>query len=314
MLSHKFLIIIPCKNEEKNILKFVEKVLELKKNVQDDFDLCFVDDGSDDETWSKIKNLNKKYHIVKGIKLSKNFGKESAIEAGLNYSNYSYDYYIVIDADLQHPINKISELINIHKKEKFEIVNTHRINAPEGFLREISSGFFYKLLNYFTNINIISKTTDFMLISKKVRNEYIDIFEYDKTFRIMIAWMGYKKKSIPIEIMDRKENISKYNFINLLRLATNAFSSFSILPLKLVGYFGIIMTLISTIMLTFMFLNLIQNFTVISWQTIIIVFQIFLTGIIMISIGISGIYLSKILNNVEKRPSYLVQEKISIEE
>ena len=310
MLRHSFLLIVPCKNEENNIVNFISEAEKLKKNIIDTFDICFIDDGSEDKTWDNIKLASKSNKIVKGIKLSKNFGKDSAIEAGLNYNVKEYDYYIIIDADLQHPINKIPDLINLHKNENKQIVNSYRINSPEGLIREVSSGFFYKVINIFTKIKIISKTTDFMLISKRVRDEYIKISEYNKTFRIMISWMGYNKQSIPIEIYNRKENSSKFNFLNLLRLALNAFSSYSILPLKLVGYLGLTMTFFSTFILIGMFLNIFYKFTEISIQTNIIVFQLFLTGIIMISLGITGLYLSKILNNVENRPNYLIQEII----
>ena len=149
-----------------------------------------------------------------------------------------------------------------------------------------------------------------MLISEEVRNEYVKIKEANKTFRILVNWMGFKRKNLHIKINKRKSGISKFNFFSLTRLAINTIAAFSIFPINLVGYLGIIMTMLSSFTLLFILLNLFFNFTVISWQTIIVIVLTLLSGLIMISLGIIGIYLYKILGNTNTRPNFIISEKI----
>ena len=256
----------------------------------------------------------KKYDFLKAIKLSRKFGKEAAIDAGLNIIGNNYDFYIIIDSDLQHPIDKIPDLINNFLNNKFDIINTHRIDTREGFFREFFSNIFYKILENLSELKIISKTTDFMLISNNVRNKYIEVKEINKTFRILINWLGFRRCSIPIEINLRKHGKSKYNFYNLLRLATNTVSSFSILPIKIIGYFGLAMSIISFLLIIFFILNYFIHITEFSWQTQFIILQILLSGLTMISVGLLGIYIIKIFENTNSRPNFIIEEKIGIQD
>jgi glycosyltransferase involved in cell wall biosynthesis len=311
MSKHKILYVVPCYNEEKNIDNVIKSILEKTSSIKNyDADFCFVDDGSTDNTWSVITKLRNHYNNIYGIKLSKNFGKESAIDAGLNFIKEDYSFYIIIDADNQHPTNAIIKLIEIYEKEKLDIVNTHRIDENEGFIREMFSKLFYFLLSRYSEIKIISKTTDFMLISKKVRNEFIKINEIDKTFRILIHWMGFKKKSIPIKINKRFKGKSKYNLFILTRLAINTLYSFSIFPIKIISYIGLFMSFIAFLFLILALINFIINITIITWQTIIIFTLVLLSGLTMASVGLLGIYVYKILIYTNKRPNYIIETKL----
>ena len=264
MSKHKFLYVVPCYNEEKNINYIFKSILENTESLKNyEADFCFVDDGSKDNTWSKIIELHNDNKNVYGIKLSKNFGKESAIDAGLNFTREDYSFYIIIDADNQHPTDKITSMIYAYEKENLDIVNTHRIDENEGILRETFSKLFYFLLSNFSEIKIISKTTDFMLLSKKVRNEFIKINEINKTFRILINWMGYKKNLYQYNC-ERFSGKSKFNFFNLTRMALNTLYSFSIFPIKIVGYVGVLMTILFVALLALV--NIIIGFTIIAWQ------------------------------------------------
>lgn len=309
MLQHKkFAIISPCKNEGENLKGFINEINNLTGVVGNNFTLLIIDDGSNDNTWRILEEEKQKYNFLKAIKLSKNFGKEAALDAGLNYIGDEFDFYITIDADLQHPVHKIPELI-----ENFvdvEIVNTHRVDLKEGFFRETFSKIFYKILYKFTEIKIISKTTDFMLISKRVRNEFIKINEIDKTYRILIYWLGFTRKSMPIKIKNREKGTSKYNFFNLSRLAVSTISSFSIFPIRIIGYVGLAMSIIAASILIFFIINYFLNLTVFSWQTQFIILQILLSGLTMMSVSLVGLYISKIQKNVNTRPNYIIEKKI----
>lgn len=306
----KISIISPCHNEEANISNFLKNLHTEIKDLDYECDILLVDDGSTDNTWFNIKEEKKNYKNLKGLKLSRNFGKESAIDAGLNFLNEKNKFFIIIDADLQHPINIIKDLIKNFENKKIDIVFTYRIDEKEGDTREFFSKIFYKILGRFSDINIISKTTDFMLISQKVRDEFIKINEIDKTFRVLISWLGFSSISLPIKINYRTAGVSKYNYFNLFRLAINTISSYSILPIKLIGYLGLSMSLLASFSFLLFFLNFFINFTVISWQTQIIVLQILLSGLLMASVGLLGIYVTKILNNSNKRPNYIIEEDI----
>ncbi len=308
MRQNEYVILVPCYNEEQNIEKFVSEVesLSIKNNLI--CDICFVDDGSTDNSWEIINKICKQKKNIKAILLSKNFGKENAIEAGLE--SLDYNNYIILDADLQHPIEKIPSMIDNYENKKLEILNTHRIDNKEGYLREFFSNLFYKFLNKFSDINIITKTTDFMIISKKVRDTYIKIDEKNKTFRILINWIGFNSLSIPIEINKRVQGNSKYSFLKLTKLALNTFSSFSIFPIKIISYFGVLVSLISISLLIFISLNYFFKFTIITWQTYFIITNLFFTGLSLCSIGLVGLYVSKINDNTNNRPNYIIEKKL----
>jgi len=305
---HNFSIIVPCLNEEKNIEHFTKTAESLLKEKYN-FKIIFIDDGSADNTWNIIENLKKKFSFIHGVKLSRNFGKENAICCGLNYIK-DEDFIITIDSDLQHPLEKIEEMINLWKNG-YKIVNTYRKNRTEGSFREFGSTLYYFLIKKFTDLSIISQTTDFMLIDKNIVKSFNQIPESNKQFRNLINWLGFKKINLPIEINSRIYEKSKYDLIRLMRLAINSFTSFSIFPIKLVGYLGLLMATLSTIAIIISILDRIFILTLIKIgnQSLLILIQILLTGLILSAVAFLGIYISKILNNTNNRPNYIIEKK-----
>ncbi len=310
-MTNKFYIVVPSFNEEDNIENFIKDVDQLNLN-NFSYNIIFVDDGSTDETWKKIEYFNSINEKVIGIKLTRNFGKDSAIEAGLNFVNKDSNckFAIIIDADLQHPIKKIPEMI-IEWEKNFKIVTTYKKNNVENILRKIGSDLFYFLMTKFSDAKFITKNTDFMLIDKKIIEIFSNFLEKNKSIKTFINWTGYKNKSLEIEIEKRKEGKSKFNFLYLTRIAVNAITSFSFFPLKIVGYLGFIMSLFSIILIPVLIFFKWINFFYVSFQTIIIIFNIFLTGITLSCLGLLGIYISKIRQNSISRPSYIVEKNLS---
>jgi glycosyltransferase involved in cell wall biosynthesis len=306
---HNFSIIVPCQNEEKNIEKFVVKVESLLKDKYN-FKILFIDDGSLDNTWNIIENIKKRSSFISGIKLSKNFGKENAICCGLNNIK-NEDFIITADADLQHPLEKIEEMINLWKNG-YKIINTYRTNQTENNLREVGSKLFYFFIKKFSDLTIVSKTTDFILIDKEVVKKFNEINEANKQYRTLINWLGFKKANLPIKIHVREDGISKYKLNNLLNLALNNITSFSAFPLKIIAYIGLSMTVCMFIILLIIFMNkLIFNGNLgVKIESILIIIQILLTGIILSSISFLGIYIRKIVNNTNNRPSYIIEKNI----
>lgn len=304
----KFEIIVPSNNEVNNINDFYKKIVKVLKDY--DFSLKFIDDGSTDKTWEKIKEIRSQDQKVKGIKFLKNYGKENAISAGLIDQYEFYNFKIVIDADLQHPVEKIPEMINRWENGK-KVVGTFRVKSQEGLVREFGSSIFYFLMKKFSDVNLFSKTTDFMLIDKEVISDYRKITEKNKTFRTTINLIHNVEELIEIDIKDRKENISKFNFTNLIRFAVNTFTSFSIFPLKIIGYLGIFLSTVSLFAIpTFFFLNFLNIYPV-SYQTIIIIMLVLMNGLILMSLGILAIYITKIYENVNSRPDFIIEEELN---
>lgn len=306
---YNFTIITPCLNEEKNIEKFIKKTQLLFKNKYN-FKILFIDDGSTDNTWNIIENFKNDFSFISAIKLSKNFGKENAISCGLNNIK-DEDFIITCDVDLQHPLEKIEDMIELWKNGN-KIINTYRINQVEKNLREISSKLFYLIFKKFSDLSIVAKSTDFILIDKEIVKKFNEIPEVNKQFRTLINWLGFKKTNIPIEIERRIDGESKYNLNNLFKLAVNNFTSFSIIPLKFIGYLGLIMTTLSILISIIILFDkiLLENSLNVSLQSLLITIQILLTGLTLSSIGFLGVYISKILNNTNNRPSYIIEKKI----
>lgn len=309
-MAEKFYIIVPCFNEEENIDEFINSALSALKKYEN-FELLFVDDGSTDNTWNKIKKQCTKNNKIIGIKLSKNFGKDSAIEAGLSkiIKLSDFDFAIIIDADLQHPIDKIPEMIDRWKND-YKIVTTFKKNNVESYIRKAGSNLFYFVMTNFSDAKFITKNTDFMLIDKKVVEIFDKLSEKNKSVKTFINWTGFKTDAIPIQIEKRNYGTSKYNIFNLTRTAVNAITSFSFFPIKVVGYLGLAMSIISFLLIPFFIISSLINFIEVSFQTLIIIFNIFLTGIILSSIGLLGIYISRIHQNSIDRPSFIIEDEI----
>lgn len=304
MNSNKSLsIIVPCFNESKNIELFKKK---LDENNLSNYQLYYIDDGSTDDTWEQIIIQSDKDTKVYGIRLLRNFGKNSAILAGLK--NQSSDFSIIIDCDLQHPLEKIPEMIEYYNSG-YKIVSTVRDSDKEGFFRELGSKLFYLLMRNFSDVKYYFRTTDFMLIDKEIINFFLSIPENDKNIKNFIYWSGYKKKELKIEINQRSYGISKFNLYKLFKLSINHFASFSILPLKLIGYLGLTLVLISILFLFYSFIVNFFRLSFVSIQTIIIISNSLFTGMIMMAIGLLAIYVARIDKHLMQRPNYIIAEK-----
>lgn len=303
----KFEIVTPCKNEEQNIVKFYEGIKKILNNYE--YNIKFIDDGSDDKTWEEIKKICEINNNVSGVKLLKNYGKENAIAAGIEDKINDFDFKIIIDADLQHPIEIIPQMIKRWEQGE-KVVGTYREQFQEGYLREIGSSFFYFLMRKFSDVNLFSKTTDFMLVDQDICKKYIQIKEKNKTFRATIYLIHNASDLIKIRINDRNKNTSKFNFTNLTKFAVNTFTSFSIFPLKIIGYVGLFLSALSIFLIPILFFVNYMNLIPVSLQTIIIILLVFLNGLILISNGILAIYITKIYENVISRPDFIIEKKI----
>lgn len=304
----KISIVVPCYNEEMVIKMFYEetiKVLELLNNKYD-YELVFVNDGSKDNTLIYLKELKEINYRIKIISFSRNFGKESAIYAGL--SNASGELVILMDADLQHPPKLILEMLE-ELKNGYDVVATKRINRKgEPLLKNMFSRVFYKIMGVFLPLE--QGTQDFRIMKKEVVNAILSLKEYNRFSKGIFTWIGYNIKYIPIENVERIAGKTKWSFTNLFKYAVEGLTSFTTAPLKisiLLGFLISFVALITTLII--MLQTLILGKDVPGYASI-ITSILFMGGVQLLSIGILSEYISKMYLEIKNRPKYIIKEKV----
>jgi len=300
-------VVAPIYNEEQNIEEFASRVKIALEKISTDYKFFFIDDGSKDGSWLKIKKLSENDDKIIGLKFSKNFGHHYAITAGLNHVNS--DWVIVMDSDLQDRPEVIPELYQ-KAQEGFDVVFVSRINRPESILYRSLQKLFYFILKVSSGIKFDSSQANFSIISRKVVEAFNKFPEQARFYGSTILWLGFKRTSINAEHGTRFKGNPSYDFKKRLRLASDIILAFSDRPLKFAVVIGLLFSLISLIMTIYvLFRALFDEFTVTGWASLIL--SIFLIGGVQISIlGILGIYISKVFNEVKSRPLYLIDEKI----
>ena len=301
-------VLIPVYNEENQIgesLYIINKIL-MENGINHEF--LLVDDGSKDNTWGKIKEASNTTPGINAIKLSRNFGKESALCAGLEVA--SGDACVIIDADLQHPPQMIPEMVKLWRESGFDVIEGVKSSrGKEKLVNKMGAGLFYNLLKRSSGIDL-RMASDFKLLDKKVIEAWRRMGERNTFFRGMSAWVGYKRASLPFQVAERKTGNSKWSILRLIKLAINAITSFSSLPLQIVTFLGVLF-LIGSFLLGIQTLFMkIANIAVSGFTTVILL-QLIIGSALMISLGIIGTYIAKIYEEVKYRPRYLVSEKIT---
>ncbi len=297
-------IIIPCFNEEKNIVHIVNEISKSVESLDYSCSLLFVDDGSTDKTATNIREIMNKRKDINIIRFSRNFGKEAAIAAALHYCKA--DAAIIIDADLQHPPCLIPELI-AEWENGSDIVNAIKIKRSEkSFLKNFSSISFNKLMSFLTDMDF-ADASDFKLLSRKAIRIINLMYEKSRFFRGLTNWIGLKHSTIKFETQERMYGKTKWNWFKLFQLSLDAITSYSSKPLHIVTFLGIGTFLFSFFMGMQTLYNKLFGHAVAGFTTVIVII-LFFSSIIMISIGILGLYLSKIFTEVKNRPIFIIDE------
>ncbi len=308
MSSFKISIIIPVYNEEKQIresLRIIQSSLE-KCNINHGFIL--VDDGSKDHTWRVLTEVASQTDGIRAIRLSRNFGKEAALCAGLEQADG--DACLVMDADLQHPPELIPEMVRLWQ-DGFEIVEAVKASrGKENFFHGISARFFYGILKAFSGIDL-NMASDFKLLDAKVIASWREMNERNTFFRGMVAWVGYQSVTIPFEVPERIHGSSKWSTLKLIKLAITAITSFSSLPLQIVTFLGAIF-FIGSIILGIQTLYMKFSGIAVSGFTTVILLLLIIGSCLMICLGIIGTYIAKIYEEVKNRPRYIISETRNI--
>ena len=299
-------VIIPVFNEEKNISSVYSRCISVLGSIGEPFEMIFINDGSKDDTFQMVYQLSETDARVKYINLSRNFGHQIAVSAGLDACNGSYA--VIIDADLQDPPELITSLY-AKAQEGFDVVYAKRqLRKGETFFKSITAKFFYRLLKKITTINIPLDTGDFRIISRKVINVLKQMPEQQKFLRGQIAWVGFRQTAVEYQREERTAGTSGYTIKKMMRLAMDGITSFSNLPLRIATIVGFLVSGITfCVALYALYSRFISKDYVPGWTSIIIS-VLFIGGVQLITIGIIGEYISRISSNVRNRPLYVVSE------
>jgi len=298
-------IVIPAYNEEETINFTIETLKEYIESLSEKYTLVFVDDGSSDKTWSIIKKYIVKGYPIEGLSLSRNFGHQAALYAGMEFCYSKYDAIISIDCDLQQDIKAIPRLVESFKSGNEIVYAARNHRESDSFLKRITAKLFYKLMSIL-DVALIKDHADYRLISNKALAALLEYKEVDIFLRGLLPTLGFKSEIIKFEVSEREYGISKYTWKKMVNLANNGILSFTAAPLYLIFILGLFITLLSVTYVVYGFVSKIFLDAVPGWSSLIVSIY-FLGGVQMLSIGIIGLYVNKIYYQSKNRPRYIVQ-------
>jgi len=297
--------LLPAYNESQNLPHVVQEAYDFLKHYCNEVEILVVDDGSADNTVETALELAKQYPVSL-VKLSRNFGKEIAISAGLD--NARGDVVILMDSDGQHPLSVVDQFIH-HWREGYDMVYGVRDNREdESFAKRAFTKVYYSLLNRISDVHIHPDAGDFRLLSRNVVNALKQLPERTRMMKGLYAWVGFKSKSVTFEVEDRLSGTSSFRFRDLTSLALTGLTSFSSIPLKIWMVVGAAISAMSFAYgIAIMLKTLFFGADVPGWPTLTVAI-FFLGGIQLLSIGIMGDYLARVFSEVKKRPLYIVEK------
>ena len=297
-------IVIPAYNEEESIEHVVTALRKVLQAENIRYEIIFIDDGSADNTFLRIKEQCESDENIRGYRFSRNFGKESAIWAGLKYA--TGDCCLVMDSDLQHPPETIPEMYRLWE-EGYEVVEGIKANrGKESLISRMFTAAFYKLITGLSGFDM-RNSSDFKLLDKRVVDELVQLEERNSFFRGLSHWVGFRSVKVEYEVMKRKYGKTKWNFISLTKYAIKNITGFSTAPLHLVTAIGFTLVIASIAFLIFTLIRHFYGHSLEGFATV-IVLLLFIGGGLMISLGIIGVYIAKIYDEVKSRPRYIVSE------
>jgi len=304
MNQGKISFIIPSYNEAGNIPKVLEAINKEMYNLYYRYEVIFVDDGSSDETLDIIQRLAFQYKEVKYISFTRNFGKESAMLAGLKHA--SGDAIIMMDADLQHPPSIICQLLKGYE-EGYDQVIAKRNRAGDSPVRSFLSSCFYRIVNHTVDVQLSDGEGDFRLLSRKAVNALLALSEGNRFSKGLYSWIGLEQKTISYENVARESGETKWSFPKLVNYGIDGIVSFNHKPLRACFYTGAFVLLLSLIYITVSLVQILQTGIAVPGYFTIISAVLFLGGIQLLCMGIIGEYIGRIYIETKKRPHYLVQ-------
>lgn len=306
-MRKKISLLIPAYNEEDVLRQLYERLNKLAGELAAyEFEFLFVNDGSRDQTLEMIKSYAKKDSRIAYVNLSRNFGKEIAMIAGLDHVRG--DATVIIDADLQDPPELVPKMITYWEEGYDDIYARRRSRAGESWFKKITSEMYYKLLQKSTTIPIQQDTGDFRLLSRRCVEALRQFREAQRNAKGMFSWIGYKKKEILYDRDPRAAGETKWNYIKLINLAVDGITSFTIAPLRVASVLGMLVSFATFIYILYLVIRTLFFGTDVAGYPSMMAVILFLGGVQLLSLGIIGEYVGRIFNETKERPLYLVEE------
>lgn len=281
------------------------------QTITNDYEIVLVNDSSPDNSWGKMKSICSQNPKVKGLNLSRNFGQHYAITAGL--SKTKGDWVVVMDCDLQ---DRPEEIPNLYAKalEGYDSVFAQRENRQDTFLKKLSSSLYHSALNLLTGKKSDKTVANFGIYNRKVINAVLSMGDAIRSFPTMVRWVGFRQGYQPVEHAERGEGTSGYNFVKLIKLASDSIINFSNQPLLLVLRFGFLVVLLSLLIAFFYLVCYLCGIIQVSGFTTLIISVWLVGGLLMFVMGVVGLYISKIFDRVKGRPIFIVGDELNFEE
>lgn len=310
----KLSLVVPCYNESENVVPFCHAVIEAFGNSGFDYEIVYVDDGSQDATLHELRKLHSQQPCpIKMISLSRNFGKEASLFAGLQYA--SGEYITLIDADLQQRPEIVLDMVRIlDEKPEYDVVAAYQDRRGEGKFLSFFKKIFYKLINALSDIHVRADASDFRTFRRSVAESIITLGEYHRFSKGIFAWIGYNTCFIPYVAAPRAAGKTKWNFRKLYNYAKEGIIGYSTKPLRIATFLGTLTAIASFIYLVVVLLQkLIAGIDVPGYATTIILI-LFLGGMQLFCLGIIGEYVGRTFEQTKNRPIYLTKEVLDYEE
>lgn len=307
----KLSLVVPCYNEEGNVEKFFSEVKRVFDGKVDDYEFVFVNDGSKDKTLVNLKKLynEQKDSHIQVLSFSRNFGKESAIYAGLNHAKG--DMVCLIDADLQQRPEVVLEMLDVmNSNEELDCVTAYQDERKESKLMTSLKSMFYKIINGIAEVRFVNGASDFRLMKRAMVDAILEMTEYHRFSKGIFSWVGFNTEYIPYTVEERESGESKWGFRKLLKYAFEGIVSFTTFPLKLSAYVGFLSSIVSIIYLIVVVVQKLAFGIDVPGYATIVVLVLLLGGLQLFSLGILGEYLSKIYVQVKNRPVYILKEHL----
>jgi glycosyltransferase involved in cell wall biosynthesis len=303
----KISILIPAYNEEEVIRHLYERLGKLASETPHyDFEFLFINDGSRDKTLEMIKEYARDDSRIAYVNLSRNFGKEIAMIAGLDH--VSGDAAVIIDADLQDPPELIPQMIKYWEEGYDDVYARRKSRAGESWFKKVTSEVFYKLLQKSTNIPIQRDTGDFRLLSRRCVEALQKFRESERYTKGMFSWIGYKKKEILYDRDPRAAGETKWNYLKLTNFAIDGITSFTTAPLRISTILGVLVSMAAFIYIVYLVIRTIFVGSDLAGYPSMMAVILFLGGVQLLSLGVIGEYIGRIFNETKQRPLYFVEE------
>lgn len=307
----KISVVSPVYRGEKMVSELVRRNVEVLDGMGVDYEIILVNDASPDESWREITKECKRNPKVKGLNLSRNFGQHYAISAGLAYA--SGDWVVVMDCDLQNPPEEIPNLY-AKAKEGYDIVYARRVEKQFGWWKKKTSAWYHNVFNWLSDRHTDASVAEFGIYSQQVITEYNHMPEYNRYFSALIDYLGFKTGTVDVVHSDRMEGESSYTLSKLIKLALDSMISSSNKPLKLAVRLGFAISILSFLLAVYNVIAYFFDMAIVRGYTTTIFSIWFATGMILSMLGILGLYIGKIFDQVKQRPYFIVKEKMNFED